>query len=118
MNNTIIIKHYDYDTKTEVVDGEVNTYYLSKCITFEQLACLLADRLNVAGMGTSAGPTMGKVFAQSHCTIQGLLVNVLLTALAEMASDYSDARNEVAVANCNKIKSMLKDGTLKHNPYI
>lgn len=118
MDSKIILKHYDYDKREEVVEGEVRTYSLVGNMTTENLASFLSEYLNRGAKNFYYGKDIGEILSREHRTLQGLVVNFCLGVICGFAGQDTDARNEVAIETANKIKKMIENGELKRQPYI
>lgn len=118
MERKIVLSHYDYDKKETVVDGETDIRTIAKAIDPEQLGELLCDFANSYSNSSKSGTLAGKVIASNHRTLQGCVVNLMIAALCEIASDYTDARNETAVATCRFIKEAVRTEKIKTQPFI
>jgi len=117
--HNITIKHYDYDQGKQIVDCEnVSPRDLAQSLTIEQFAQVMISVLNGSRVASKIGETVGKELVDAHRTLQGCAYNMMLAALIEMASKWSDARNEKAVAACNLIKEMVEHGDIKWQPFI
>lgn len=118
MDRNIVLTHYDYDKKEEVIDGEVAVNAIAKAIKPDQLGELICDFLNSYSNSYRSGTEAGKVIADNHRTLQGCAVNFMLAALIELANNGTDPRNQSAVQTCQFIRQALKDGTIKYQPFI
>lgn len=109
------IKHYSEDTPQQTVHiGEV-----ARSLTIEQFDFLLNEFLNVGMKGTYAGRELGKLTTRWHRSLQRSFVAFFLAAITEFAEqEYSDARNETALATAKKIAQMYKDGELPIGPFL
>lgn len=119
MKYNIQLKHYDYDTKEYIEDGEMTVPQLARCLDAEQMGTLLVDWLNSYTSAIKSGETIGKIIDESHRTLQGLAVNMMVSALLQIGKDgYSDPRNQEAVATCSFIRNAVSSGQIKFNSFI
>lgn len=118
--NTITIKQHNYTTNETELIGEVSTHALVRCVNTEQLAELLDDWVNIH-TGFQNGLKMGRIFQETHRTLQGQLVNLalgILVGLGETDPRYTDPRNEFAIKAANKVKEMVESGEMPSQPFI
>jgi len=118
--HTVTITNYNYDTKqTEVVVKDLSIHLLSKSIKAEHLAALLDGFLNSYDNQFKQGEKVGTLFMETHRTLQGCFVNFLLGCLVGIAkTEYTDPRNEVAIAASKEVKRLLDTGALPIQPFI
>jgi len=112
---------------TEVVirpaDGQeqkVSLYLFGKELTGEILCTLLGSFVNSYSFRFyKVADAFVDAMIGEHRTVQGLIVNLLLAILARYGkTEYSDGRNDVAVATCKKIKKLVDSGELEYQPFI
>lgn len=123
MNNvphSITVSTYDYDTgERKVVVEDLSIWLLAKSLTPEHLAALLDDFLNSFNNPFRTGETVGEKFLATHRTIQGCFVNFLLGCLAGISNEeYTDLRNQTAIAAAKEVKRLLDEGKLPIQPFI
>jgi hypothetical protein len=119
---SVELREYNYDTNQYDSKGEVNLGALAKCLKPQDVALILDHWVNgVCGNPYGNGQKMGRMFQETHRTLQGCLTNLALGILAGMGEAdprYTDPRNETAVATANKVKALVDDGTLNIQPFI
>lgn len=106
MNETITIRHYDYDEKEFIVDAEVATMDLARSMDERKMAILLGNWANAGGRGLPHGVRVGEILAGSdvHRAIQQLVVNVVLGIVYGLAkTTWIDGRNQRGVEMCRSI---------------
>lgn len=112
MKENIVLEQYDYSKKETVTLGEVTSGMIARSINAEQLADIIDDYLN--GMHhANDGLKVGQALLGTHPTLQRLAVVFALDLICGLAEkQYTDGRNEDAIATAKKIKSMMNNGEL------
>ena len=107
----IELKEYNYDTKETEVIAEVSMRTIVNAVRLaEQFADLLEAVVNSYDIGRRHGEETGKHLCKIHPTLQRSLIAELLGIISELAKiDYTDARNEMAIAACKEIVAMNLD---------
>ena len=109
------LKTYNYDTKEVEITGEVSERDLR--ITLyepEDFAKFLTTYLNYFRAGSRLGTEIAKNLLNEHRTLQATTIRFAMGILLGMAQqEYTDARNEMPVEMCRKIKQMVDDGELR-----
>lgn len=104
---------YDYSKKESVNKGTVSLWLLSKSLKAEDLVYLLDNWLNgKCGSPFPTGVKMGKLFMETHRTLQGMIVNLclgILCGLAETDSRWTDPRNEKAITLAKLVKGVVDE---------
>lgn len=88
----------------------------AKSMTPSDLAYLLESRCNSFSTDYRQGKEVGKNLHMSHPTLQATVFRYLLgivVGLGEQEINYTDARNETAVATAKKIGRMIERGELE-----
>jgi len=75
--------------------------------TPEDIAKLLKDWLNSYDRAELRGAKAGKQFLEEHRSLQGLVVNFMVSALVAMADGDTDLRNAKAIELCRKVKQLV-----------
>lgn len=118
----ITVKEYNFDTNEVDVKAVVSSRTLARSMDINQLADVLEEWVNFyGGNAFGNGEKMGRLFQESHHTLQGLLTNLalgILSGLGETEYSSTDAGNYQAILACNKIKEMLDSGELNWSPFI
>lgn len=131
----VTVTRYDYDTKETEEVATVSLYLLSRSMKEEHLYALLDQWTNSYSSGLRRGERIGKMFQNSHRTLQGTLVNFAL-GLLKGISDFSeweekngwdeqealerltDPRNRTAVEAARKVVKLLESGDIYQQPLI
>lgn len=105
-------KNYTIDLPIDggVVVTSVDTSTLGKRITDGQLAYLLENALNVMPDAFGRGQRIGRLLCQTHRTLQGCAVNMMLGILcgfAETDEKFTDPRNEYAIKIAKKVADLV-----------
>ena len=99
--------------------GEVDTSTVARCMTSENFAYLLDCYLNYGGKDFPNGKDVGEKLQRTHRTLQRLAVAFALGVIVGISDqDYTDARNETAIATAKKIAEMVEDGELPLGMHI
>ena len=109
------------DSRYEVEIGEqkISISELSRKLTSEQFAEMIGDRLNAYANAFKNGKEIGKACHQQHPTIQRLIVQFAIGLIGGISQqDYTDARNEYAIATAKKIAAMYENGELNLGPFV
>lgn len=117
----VTLKQFNYETNQVDDLGEVDTRTIAKNLSYVQMADLLESWLNSGSSAFGSGEKMGRIFQETHRTLQGLITNMalgILSGLGETDPRWTDPRNKQAIVSCNTIKKMIDDGDLKLQPFI
>jgi len=107
---TIELSHYDYNTNTKVSDGEVLVHAVAKVITPEQMAELLDNYCNTFSGGYKRGVKTGEELRRTHRTLQRSVIVECVGVIAGLSDqEYTDARNERAIALAKRIKALYDE---------
>lgn len=111
------LKHYDWDKKETVIDGEVDIYQVSKAFEKgEQVAELLSGFLNSFSQDFRSGFSVGRLFQNQHRTLQGTLYRWALGLIVGLGDKveirFTDARNETAIKGSQQIAKMIENDEL------
>lgn len=101
-------------------DGKIllSEYSLMRAVSVEDFGEMFDDFLNLGSKDT-AGLVIGKKMASTHPTLQRLFVLFCLQGLVGIADrNYTDARNEYAIATAKKIKAMCENGDFPVGGFI
>ena len=86
---------------------------VAKAFSNEQFAEMLGDYMNCYCNEYQKGQEIGKLLQSQHRTLQGSIARLLLGMLVGIGdTQYSDARNEKAVALGKQLKEMIEKGEL------
>ena len=105
--------------RVEETGETIGTYTLAKSLTIENFAALLDEFLNLGGKGFREGKQVGLHLRYTHRTLQRLAICFafgVITGLSEQ--EYTDPRNETAIATAKKIAAMLANEELPFGAYI
>ena len=90
-----------------------------KIRNIEQFTALFDQFMNTGGKGWRSGLEVGKQLRTTHRTLQRLAIVFCLGLISGISEqEYTDARNETAIATAKKIKQMVEDGELPFGLYI
>lgn len=94
---------------------EIQPYDFAKLLSPEQFALLLTGRCNSYDAEYESGRKVGKLLQSEHRTLQATAFRYLLGICVGISDDveYTDARNEVAVASGKKLGKMIYNNELK-----
>lgn len=108
----IVLKKYTDEGWVDA--GETSIYDLKHSLSYEDIGKLLEEKLNNFDNKFKKGEEVGKQLGAIHCSLQGELIRFFLGVLCAMATpNFVDARNEVPVETCRKIKAQIESGNLK-----
>ena len=118
--NTIHIKAWNSNTYQSEFTGEkISVYSVARSITPQNLAKLLDAYLNLGGRGFGDGKEVGHQLRSMHRTLQRLAACFALGLIVGLSEqEYTDARNETAIATARKLAQMVKDGQLPMGLYL
>ena len=106
-------------SKIKVSENEVSTYAVGRSIRIDEFTNLLDTFLNFGGKGWMSGFQIGLFYRGAHRTLQGLVVEFCFGILAGISKqEYTDARNETAVAAAKKVTEMRDNGEIPAQRYI
>jgi len=104
------LKHWDYDKKEYVSDGEVSLYKVAKALDAETLADLLDDYVNNFSSSYKRGLETGRKLRQSHRTLQRSVIVELVGIIAGLSEqEHTDPRNETAIHLAKQIKAVYEE---------
>jgi hypothetical protein len=119
VKNNVTLKSYDHRTNEIVEEGEVSLMTLAGSLDTETFAVLFDNFLNRGGKGFRYGEQVGEQLRFAHRTLQGLAYEFCLGVIVGLSEqEHADMRNHAAVENGKKIKFLLENGELKHQPYV
>lgn len=99
-------------------EQDVKVMGLGKKLEGEQIAQLLLDNLNSFRDPFMSGWGVGKALQGAHCTLQRAVVGWLLGVLTGLSEvQYTDGRNETAIATARKIAKMFRNDELPLGTY-
>jgi hypothetical protein len=85
----------------------------------EQFAAIVSANLNNFGNPFQKGKDIGVQLQRDHRTNQRSEVLWALGVLVGLADqEYTDARNEEAIASAKKVRQLIEDGTLKFGLFV
>lgn len=95
----------------EYVDGDiVDTHAIARSLDPETFAALLDDYVNTFHSDFKRGEKTGKELRRSHRTLQRSVIVELVGIIAGISDqDFTDARNEGAIALAKKIKALYEE---------
>ena len=119
-NNTIQIKEWNAETRLREATGEeISIYKVAKSLTMETFAKLLEDFLNLGGKQFQEGQAIGRYLQHTHRTLQRQAICFALGMIVGLSEqDYTDARNETAIATAKMLAQMVKEGKLTLGFYL
>ena len=116
MNNEreVELTVYNYDTGTyEPAGVTVSVYQLARSLNIQQFAALLDQFLNVGMKQRNEGVKVGKILTASHRTIQRQIISFALGVITGLSDqEWTDARNDTAIATAKRIATMIENGEL------
>jgi len=117
---TVNVRRFNYDTRETETVAEVSTYDLRHSMDVDTFTNLLDGMLNGGCLnGFRGGAEVGENLRTTHRTLQGLAVEFAFGILAGISDqEYTDPRNETAIAMAKKVTTMREDGTLDYQMYI
>ena len=99
--------------------GWVDVSTVARCMTPENFAYLLDCYLNYGGKDFPNGKDVGEKLQRTHRTLQRLAIAFALGVIVGISDqDYTDARNETAIATAKKIAEMVDAGELPLGMHI
>ena len=111
---TINLRTYDGEDL-----GEVDASTVARCMTAENFAYLLDCYLNYGGKDFPCGKQTGEELQRTHRTLQRLAIAFALGLIVGISDqEYTDARNETAIATAKKIAEMVEAGELPLGMHI
>ena len=116
---TVKLYDWDYDNRERVELGEVKVYDIARCMTHENFVYFFDNFLNCGAKEYREGKAVGSDLRYAHRTLQRLAVAFALGLLVGISDqEYTDARNETAIATAKKIAEMIEKGELPLGLYI
>ena len=107
---TVELSHYDYTANEVVQDGDVSVHTLAKSIEVEQFAELLDNYCNSFHSRFERGVKTGEILRETHRTLQRSIIVELLGVVAGLSKqDFTDARNERAIALAKKVAELVDE---------
>jgi len=99
--------------KITVGEEELSVRDVAKALTNEQFAEMLGDYMNCFCNEYNKGQEIGQLLQRQHRTLQGSVCRLLLGMLVGIGdTEYSDPRNEKAVAVGKQLKAMIESNEL------
>jgi hypothetical protein len=107
------VNAYKDGTYEKTGEVEVSVSDVARTFTNEQFAEMLGDYMNCYCNEYKKGQEIGKLLQSQHRTLQGSVCRLLLGMLVGIGdTEYSDPRNEKAVAVGKQLKEMIEKGEL------
>lgn len=103
------------------VGGEsvISLWSIARAMKLPHFASLLDNFLNLGGKQYPEGYRLGKMMRFTHRTLQRCLFAFCLGIIAGLSEQqFTDPRNETAIASAKKLKEMIEDGTLSAGLYL
>ena len=121
MNEISIVLHEYNDTSDRVEERvqQFSVFQIARSLTLEQFTELLDAFLNLGGKGWREGKAVGLQLRFTHRSLQRLAVCFCLGIICGLAEQqYTDPRNETAIATAKKIVQLIAEGELQFGPYL
>jgi len=123
MNNedTVIqLKAWNSTTSmTETTGESISIYSIARSMTLDNFIKLFDEFLNLGGKQYAEGKIIGMKLRFTHRSLQRLAICFAFGIIAGLSEqEYTDARNETAVATAKRVKQMIDQGELPFGLYI
>lgn len=120
VETTIQIRGWNSTTSTMEDTGEtVSIYTVARSMSLDNFTKLFDEYLNLGGKQYAEGKIVGLKLRFTHRSLQRLAVCFAFGIIAGLSEqEYTDARNETAVATAKKVKLMIDQGDLPFGLYI
>jgi hypothetical protein len=107
----IVVKDYEGKQVAEVHIG-----MLAKSMSPENFTALFDDFLNYGGKDQGEGELIGKAMQTTHRTLQASAIRFCFGFLNGISKgvQYTDARNEKAIAAAKKVSEMVENGEINY----
>ena len=106
----IVLKHWDYEKKESVVDGEMTVYDVAKNIDGEGIAELLDTYCNNFSVSFNSGVDIGHKLRGITRAVQRSVIVFLTGMIAGLSEqERTDPRNELAIALAKKVRILYDD---------
>lgn len=103
------------------VGGEsvISLWSIARAMKLPHLASLLDNFLNLGGKQYPEGYRLGKIMRSTHRTLQRCLYAFCIGVIVGLSEqEFTDERNETAIASAKEIKEMVENGKLSAGPYL
>ena len=107
------------NSRIEETGETVSIYTIAGSLTMDNFAKLFDEFLNLGGKQYAEGKIVGMKLRFTHRSLQRLAVCFAFGIIAGLSEqEYTDARNETAVATAKKVKQMIDQGELPFGLYV